>query len=321
MKTVSIILPCYNEEESLPIYFKAVDPVINNISNYQFEFILVNDGSKDNTLQVMEQLYAQRNDVTIVNETRNFGQNAAFTAGLLVCNSDYAIMMDADLQDPVSLLKDICEKFDEGYEVVNPHRASRKTDSWFKRTTAGMFYKFINKLEGKKIVPENVNCFRGLSKRAYQIINNLPEKDRYYVCLVPLVGFKSINVDFKRDKREAGESKYNVKKLFTHAFNIISCSTSSPLYLPIKFGTISSCLFGLLFLIFFIMEICQCCNCFYYPWLFITFITSLVLFAASVIIFFIGILSLYMHNVVINTRNRPATIIDYVKRFDQKDTK
>lgn len=321
MKTVQIILACYNEEESLPIYFREVDKVIKDIENYSFSFILVNDGSKDKTFDVMKQLYDDRDDISIVNESRNFGQNSAITAGLKSFDADYAIIMDCDLQDPVEVIKQICEKFDQGYEVVDPHRASRKEDSFFKRTTAGMFYKFINKLEGKKVIPENVNAFRGMTKRVVDCINRLPEQDRYYQTIIPLVGFKSAQVDFVRAKRSAGKSKYSVSKLFNHAFNIISTATDKPLYLPIKFGAVFSIIFlivSLTFLVFFILNLCGILNVGVFPLItVICLILSTILFVGSLIIFFIGIIGLYQHNILINTRNRDNVIVDKV--YMQKD--
>ena len=322
MKTISVVIPCYNEEESLPLYFKAVDPVIAKIENYKFDFVLVNDGSKDKTLDVMNELYMNRDDITIVNESRNMGQNAALHAGLITAKGDYVVMMDVDLQDPVELLAEIAKKFDEGYEVVNPHRASRKTDSWFKRTTAGIFYKFINALEGKKVIPENVNCFRGISRRAVEAINALPEKDRFYVSIIPLVGFKTCYIDFERQKRDAGKSKYSFSKLFTHAFNLISTTTSKPLYFPIKFGAISMALTGLTSLVFLILMWVFKISSEYpnqlYQFLFFLFF---ILFACSVVIFFIGIIALYLHNILINTRQRPTTFIDQVYRPEDKKKK
>ncbi len=321
MKSISIILPCYNEEEALPLYFQSVDPVIKDIKDYTFNFILVNDGSKDKTLDVMNDLYQKRNDIEIVTLARNFGQNPAIYAGLSVCDSDYAIIMDADLQDPVDLIKTITEKFSEGYEVVSPHRANRKSDTWFKRTTAGMFYKFVNAIEGKKVIPENVNAFRGISRRVVELFNKLPNKDRLFLNDVAFVGFKTCYVDFVRQKRAAGSSKYNVNKLFNHAFNIISSGTSQPLFAVLKYGAIFS---GIFFLVFLGLLISYCVIntgslISYNHTLTIFFILSSVFLALSIIIFVIGIIGLYLHNVLINTRNQPLFIIDRVVKQEEKE--
>ena len=180
MKTVSIIVPCYNEEQSLPLYFEAVDNVLKDVKDYDVDFILVNDGSKDKTQEVIEDLYNKRDDINYVRLSRNFGQNPALTAGLDASTSDYVIMMDADLQDPVELITAILEAFSQGYEVVSPHRTSRETDGWFKRVTAGAFYKFVNRLEGKQIVPENVNCFRGLSEESSIPSKSFPKRTDFW---------------------------------------------------------------------------------------------------------------------------------------------
>lgn len=320
MKTVSVVIPCYNEEEALPLYFKAIEPIIEQIKDYKLDFVLVNDGSKDDTLRVMEELYNQRNDITIVNESRNYGQNAAISAGFKQAKGDYVIIMDVDLQDPVEVIPLICEKFTEGYEVVNPHRSSRKEDTWFKRTTAGLFYRFENMIEKKKIIPENVNCFRGVSRRVVDTINALPESDRFYVSLVPSVGFKTCQIDFVRAKRDVGTSKYNLENLFNNAFNIISTSTSRPLYTPVKVGFLGTGFFFVTSLILLILYILGECKVMPDYELIKTFMfISIIFFGVFLIIFFIGILALYLHNILINTRGRPNHIIDYVKRPEDKE--
>lgn len=319
-KRISVILPCYNEEESLPLYFKAVDPVLAEIKDYKVDFVLVNDGSKDKTLEVMNDLYMKRNDVTIVSLSRNYGQNPAFSAGLSVCKGDYAIMMDADLQDPVELLPEIARKFSEGYEVVNPHRSDRSTDSEFKKESAGFFYRFLNKLEGKEVIPENVNCFRGISRRAIDEINSLTEKDRYLLTEVPLVGFRTCCIDFKREERSAGKSKYNLKKMVKYALDNISSATSSPLYLAIKFGAFFSFFFLFSSIILTVFYFLSRYNVLLTDTLSLmtAMILSWVFFGLSVILDFIGLEDIYLHNMLINTRNRPTYVIDILKRSDDK---
>ncbi len=316
MKTISVIIACYNEEESLPLYFEAVDKVIPTLKDYKLEFILVNDGSKDNTLKVMEDLNKNRNDIIICSLSRNYGQNAAFSAGLKISKGDYCIMMDSDLQDPVELIPEIAQKFDEGYDVVNPHRVDRSSDSAFKRDTAGLFYRIINKLEGKKVIPENVNCFRGLSRKVVDHIVNLTEKDRCILSEVPLIGYKTTYIDFTRQERKAGQSKYNLKKMVLYAFDNMANITARPLYLIAMIGgalTLLSLLLIVTFLVFYILS---------YPSIHVVgahevftllFVMSFITFGVSIIIDFIGVIAIYLHNILINTRNRPTYIIDFVK--------
>ena len=322
MKRISIIIPCYNEQESLPIYFNEVDKVLPAIKDYSVEFILVNDGSKDKTLDIMNDLYTKRNDITIVNLSRNYGQNPALSAGLEASQSDYVILMDSDLQDPVTLLPEVAKKFAEGYDVVNLHRADRKKDTAFKRNTAGFFYRFINKIEGKEVIPENVNCFRGFSRRVVDEILKMSEKDRYLLHEIPLVGFKTAFIDFTREERSAGQSKYTLSKLVSYALDNISAGTKAPLYAPIKYGVFSfmfNCFAALALTVFYVLcmpEVNILGGFFVVQPLFYLFWIFTV---TSLIISVIGVLGVYLHNILVNTRNRPCYLIDEIRRHEEKE--
>ncbi len=320
MKKVTIVVPCYNEEEALPLYFKAVDPVISRISDFQFDFILIDDGSKDHTWDVMNRLYVERKDVTILKESKNFGQqNALFTA-LLYVKGDYVITMDVDLQDPVELIKDICQKFSEGYDMVNPKRACRKEDSFMKRTTAGMFYRLVNRLEGKEVIPENVNNYRGMSRRVIDTINAMPEKDKNVITMASIVGFKTCEVDFSRAKRDAGTTKYSFKRLFQVAFDIISTCTSRPLYFPVMFGGFFSALFSVSSLVLFILYLCAAAGAIGgYGTIVLWMVISFIMLGFSVLCLFVGIIGVYLRSVLINSRSRPMAIVDVVKTKEEKE--
>ena len=321
MKKLSVVIPCYNEEKALPLYFEAVTPIVEELKDkVKMEFVLVNDGSKDKTLEVMNDLYEKRGDIMVVNLSRNHGQMAALSAGLKSAEGDYVIMMDSDLQDPVTLIPEIYAKFEEGYEVVSPHRVDRTSDTKFKKDTASLFYRLVNKLEGKEVIPDNVNCFRGLSRRVVDEIVALSEKDRLLLAEIPLVGHKTCMIDFKREERAAGESKYKFKKMVAYALDNISATTTSPLYLPIKIGAICSIItFGL----FFIFSVLYFLTLFGLMvgasgFFFFFFILSTIFFATFLIIDFIGLLGIYLHNITINTRNRPTFVIDSVKKPEEK---
>ncbi len=323
MKTVDIVIPCYNEEEALPLYFKAVDPVLKTLTGYKFGFLLVNDGSKDNTLSVMEKLYQEREDVTIINESRNFGQNPALIAGISQSKADYTITMDVDLQDPVTLFPEIMKAFEEGNDIVNPHRAKRK-DSFLKKKTAGAFYKVLNKAAGRTAYPENVNTYRAFSKRAREAILALPEKDRYVQNEIPFVGFKTKTIDFDRPERDAGESKYNAKKLFLHAFNLISTGTEMPLYQVMILGVIGLFFFGFITLAFLVLWILGMAgvSVFAIPAVLegmkVGLIVNTVLFGSNLVLTGVGVGTVYEHNILINTRGRNTTIIESVRRPEDK---
>ena len=322
MNKVSIIIPCYNEEEALPLYFEAVDKVICNIQDFKFDFILVDDGSKDKTWDVMNRLYNERNDLTIIKETRNYGQQNALFTGLEKATGDYVIMMDVDLQDPVDLIPDICSKFKEGYDVVNPKRASRKKDSFFKRTTAGMFYRFLNFIEGRKIIPENVNNFRGLSRRVVDSINSLPEKEKTVMSVTTFVGYKSIELPFTRAKRDAGKTKYSIRHLFQVAFNTISSCTSRPLDYPALIGGFSFVFFFFSSLVLFILYILGVCKVIYpYSQITLWMVISFIFLGFSILTLCIGIVAVYLRNILVNVRDRPMSIIDEIKTPENKENK
>ncbi|MFA6862097.1 MAG: glycosyltransferase family 2 protein [Bacilli bacterium] len=324
MKKIDIILPCYNEEEALPLYFKNIDNILKEVKDYTFDFILVNDGSTDSTLKVMNDLYLKRNDVTIVSLSKNFGQNPALAAGLSIAKGDYVITMDSDGQDPIELLPVIASQFSLGYEVVSPHRSSRKDDSFFKRSTAGIFYSFVNGIQKKRFLPSNVNCYRGLSRRAVDELNSLTEKDKLYINEYAFIGFKTSYVNYIRPKRVAGKSKYSVSKLFIHAFNVISSGTDRPLYTGVKVGAIFSAFFLLAFIVLLVFYILGLNNIVLTNdgiaiQAIVTFlIISAIFLGASLVIFFVGLNGLYEHNILINTRNRPTFIIDTIKRPENK---
>lgn len=321
MKLVTIVTPCYNEEKTIPIFLSTLDPILSSIEGYKFQYLFVNDGSKDKTLEVLEEAYSKRDDITIVNESRNFGQEPALFAGLKSAKGDYVICRDCDLQDNPAILPEICKKFTEGYDIVNPHRADRKKDSFLKRTTAARFYNFINKVEGREAFPKNVNLFRGLSRRAVDTILSLPESDRHLRVEYAYIGLKSVKIDFVRGKRSAGETKYNVQALFNHAFNQLSSGTSRPLFLPTLFGAFLTGFNLLGFITFLILFILQNCHVLFGGWITPLFLVFSIFLARSILIDFLAVARLYEHNILLNTRNRPTTIIDYVKRPEDKENR
>ena len=145
MKKISLVVPMYNESEMIPLFFEKMNEVLSQIKNYNFEFVLVNDGSKDNTLAMLKEQKKKQKNIKIVSFSRNFGHEAAVCAGFKNADGDASIVMDADLQDPPEVIIKMLEKYEEGYKVVNGKRIDRKKDSFLKRTTASMFYKLIKK--------------------------------------------------------------------------------------------------------------------------------------------------------------------------------
>lgn len=317
MKRISVVVACYNEQESLPIFFEEADKVIPSVNKvgYDLSFVLVNDGSKDKTWEVMSDLNEKRDDVTIVNLSKNYGQNPAFFAGINTADGDYVVLMDADLQNPLTLLPDIAKKFNEGYEVVNPLMADRETDTKFKKNTAGGFYHLINKLEGKEIFPVNVNCFRGFSRNVIEEMKKIPEVDKFVLSEVPCVGYKTCFLPYQRAERVAGASKYSLKKMISYALGNISAATSRPLYFPAVIGGILTLLNGVLAIassvLYFVFMEHNVKLVPLFQWL---SIVTIIFLAMSIIMATIGVLGIYLKNVLVNVRGRPTYVIQEVKK-------
>lgn len=241
MKLISVVVPFYNEEPMADHYFEKLFEVLNPLKNkYSFEVVSVNDGSKDRTLEILLENQKKHNEIRVVNLTRNFGHESAVCAGLSSAKGDAIIPMDADLQDPPEVIVSLLEKFEEGYEVVNAKRRARDTDTFLKKKTASMFYKFISKLSKKVKIPEDVGHFRLISRRALDEVLALGEVTRVFRVEVPFVGFKTTEVEFVRPSREFGETHYNYKNMFELASDSITSTT----VVPLRFSLIPTFLFG-----------------------------------------------------------------------------
>ncbi|MEN9819539.1 MAG: hypothetical protein RL379_317 [Bacillota bacterium] len=309
MKLISIVVPMYNEEKVIPLFFADINKVLQNIKNYQFEIVVVNDGSKDETLTLLKAQQVIQKNLVIVNLSRNFGHEPAVAAGIKTAKGDAIIPMDADLQDPPMLIQALLSKFEEGYEVVNAKRKGRHEDTFFKRFSAIKFYQFVAKLSGKIKIPQNVGHFRLISKRVADEVNRLSERNRVFRIEVPFVGFKTTEVLFDRPKRAAGETHYNLKSMLKLAVDAIASTTSVPLVWPVQVFIFVSCIFGLSVLVqlilLFTMPLSETVNLI---WL----LGNVILCLFTLLFFVLSILSLYLSRVFIETQNRPFYVIDEV---------
>ncbi len=245
MKLISIVVPMYNEEKVVPLFFAEMNKVLQNIKNYQFEIVVVNDGSKDQTLALLKAQQTFQKNLIIVNLSRNFGHEPAVAAGIKTAKGDAIIPMDSDLQDPPTLIQSLLSKFEEGFEVVNAKRKGRHEDTFFKRFSAIKFYQFVAKLSGKVKIPQNVGHFRLISRRVADEVNRLSERNRVFRIEVPFVGFKTTEVLFDRPKRVAGETHYNLKSMLKLAVDAIASTTSVPLVWPVQIFMFVAFTFGL----------------------------------------------------------------------------
>lgn len=227
-RLLSLVVPCYNESESIGQFFASVIPVLECIDAIRFEIVLVNDGSTDDTLERLV-AHSQRDPrVRVVDLTRNFGKEAALTAGLDEALGDAVIPIDADLQDPPSLIPEMVRRWREGAEVVLAQRSSRACDSWLKRVTAGAYYRVHNKLSDQKL-PVNVGDFRLMDRTVINALKQLPERHRFMKGLFAWVGYRTVIVPYEREARSAGRSKFSGWRLWNFALEGITSFSTMPL--------------------------------------------------------------------------------------------
>ena len=319
MKKISVVVPMYNESEVISTFTNELFKILDNLSNYLFEIIFVNDGSTDNTLDLMKLEQEKHSNIIIVNLSRNFGHEPAVAAGLHHVSGDAVIPMDADLQDPPSLIPEMIAKWEEGYEVVNAKRKSRKDDTIFKRKTAGLFYKIISKWSGKVKIPQNVGHFRLISKRVLEHVNSLEEVSRVFRVEVPFVGFKTTEVLFERPQRAKGKTHYNIKSMNKLALDSIITTSTTPLtFISIMavvtmIFTILSCIGELsLFLIDIIGKFYILDGLYYMMWL----ILNVLLVISSFIMLSLAIISQYNARAFAEAQNRPFYIVDNIIKKD-----
>jgi dolichol-phosphate mannosyltransferase len=309
MKKISIVVPMYNEEKVIPLFFAEINKVLATIKDYQFEIVVVNDGSRDQTLSLLKTQQTQQSNLIVVNLSRNFGHEPAVAAGIKTATGDAIIPMDADLQDPPTLIRSLLSKFEEGFEVVNAKRKGRDEDTFFKRYSAIKFYQFIAKLSGKIKIPQNVGHFRLISRRVADEVNRLTERNRVFRIEVPFIGFKTTEVLFDRPKRAAGETHYNLRSMLKLAVDAITSTTSVPLIWPIYIFIFAG---FLLFVSAVTQVVLFLVLSFSVTVHLIWLLGNVMLFCFVLLFFVLSILSLYLSRVFIETQNRPFFVIDHV---------
>lgn len=315
MKLVSIVVPFYNEEPMAPHFFSKLYEVLEPLKQYQFEIVAVNDGSKDKTLDILKGIQKEHKEIRIVNLSRNFGHEPAVAAGLSVAKGDAIIPMDADLQDPPEVIPLLLEKWEEGYDVVNARRKQRKKDSFMKKTTAQLFYKFIHKHSGKVKVPQDVGHYRLVSRRVLDEVLKLGEITRVFRVEVPFVGFKTTFVDYARPEREYGETHYNYKSMLELASDSITSTSPNLLRFILKLTVALVCLNALNGLSLLTFAILHWTNAFrgigefgLWMWL-IIFVLVLM---TTIIMGSLSLMAEYQSKMMKEVQHRPFFIIDEI---------
>jgi glycosyltransferase involved in cell wall biosynthesis len=251
--TLSLVVPVYNEAETVGLFIDCVKKVFDKVTEIDLEMVFINDGSTDDTLERLIKLQQENPAARIVDLSRNFGKEAALTAGLQVAVGEIVVPLDVDLQDPPELILSMLEKWREGFDVVLGKRINRDKDSWAKRTSATWFYRIHNRISEPKI-PENVGDFRLMDRAVVDALNELPESRRFMKGLFAWVGFRTTVVEYTRPERVAGTTKFNGWRLWNFALEGITSFSTDPLKIWTYLGGVVAAT-SLLFAIFMILKV------------------------------------------------------------------
>ena len=311
MKKISVVIPMYYEEEVVDICYKRVVNNLKKLSDkYNYEIIFINDGSKDSTLEILKKIVSNDDNVKIISFSRNFGHQAAVTAGIRNVTGDAVIIMDADLQDPPELFEGMIEKWEEGYEVVYGKRKTREGESIFKLLTARMFYNTLNKLSEIEI-PKDTGDFRLVDRKVIDVIATLPEHNKFLRGLFSWVGFNQYAYEYNRVNRVAGKTKYPFKKMFKLATDGILSFSAKPLKIVGAIG-IFSVIVSIIILIYSIVSYMFKLNSLTPGW---TSIMCTMTFIGGIILISLWMIGEYIARIYEESLGRPEYIIDELINF------
>ena len=304
MKKITILIPAYNEQAVLKYLYERLESLANNSRSYEFEFLFVNDGSKDKTLETIKQFALKDRRISYVNLSRNFGKEVAMIAGLDHVNGDAAVIIDADLQDPPELIPKMIELWEKGYDDVYARRRSRDGESWFKKMTSKLYYRLLQKSTN---VPIQIDTgdFRLLDKRCVEALQSMRESQRYTKGMFSWIGYKKKEITYDRDPRAAGQTKWNYPKLLNFAIDGITSFTTAPLRISSVIGAAISLVAFIFILVVVVKTILFGDPVEGYPSL-----MAVILFLGGIQLLSIGIIGEYIGRIFIETKNRPLYFIE-----------
>ena len=304
MKKISLVIPMYYEEQVVEECYNRVTKVLKEIQDYEYEIIFINDGSKDNTLDILERIAKIDNNVKVISFSRNFEHQAAVTAGLKYVTGDVIVIMDADLQDPPELIPDMLKEWEKGYEVIYGKRKSRKGESVFKLLTAKAFYSTINKLSDVEI-PKDTGDFRMVDRKVVDVINSLPEHNKFLRGLFSWVGFEQLAYEYDRKERFAGKTKYPFGKMLKLALDGILSFSTKPLKIVGGLG-ILSVIISFVILIYSLLSYIFKWNSLTPGW---TSIMCTITFLGGIILISVWMIGEYIGRIYDEVKNRPQYIV------------
>ena len=311
MKKISVVIPMYFEEEVVSECYNRTKKILNSLNNYEHEIVFVNDGSKDKTLEILANIAKNDMCVKILSFSRNFGHQAAVTAGLKYTTGDAVVIMDADLQDPPEVIIEMIELWEHGNEVIYAKRKSRDGESRFKLFTAKMFYKILNGLSDVDI-PKDTGDFRLADRKVVDVINSLPEHNKFLRGLFSWVGFKQTPLEYERKQRFAGKTKYPLKKMLKLASDGIISFSTKPLKILGAVGLISVSV-SIIILIYALISYIFNLNQLTAGW---TSIMVTVTFLGGIQLLSIWLISEYIGKIYDESKGRPEYIIDQKINID-----
>lgn len=303
-KKVDIIVPCFNESEVLNLFYAETNKVITSLEEYDFNFIFIDDGSKDNTAEILKEFAQKDNRVKFISFSRNFGKESAMYAGIKNSTGDYAVIMDSDLQNPPALIVDMLKAVDkEGYDCCSANRATRDGDPVLRTFLTRKFYSIVNKISEVNM-PDGAGDFRMMNRNMLNAIIAMSEVQRFSKGIFSWVGFKTKWISFKNVERAAGQTKWSFWKLFSYAIDGITAFSTFPLKMLAYLGSVVS-FSGFIYLIYIVVKTLIYGKDF--PGY--ASIVTLLLFIGGIIILSLGILGEYIAKIYMEVKNRPIYVI------------
>ena len=313
MEKISIIVPCYNEQESLPLFYEEITKIAKEMKKVEFEFLFVNDGSKDATLEIARELAAKDKRVRYISFSRNFGKEAAMYAGLENVTGDYVAVMDADLQDPPKLLIEMYRLIkEEHYDCVGTRRVTRKGEPPIRSFFARCFYKIINKMSKVEMV-DGARDYRLMTRQMVDSILSMKEYNRYSKGLFSFVGFETKWLEYENVERVAGETKWSFWKLLLYALDGIIAFSTAPLSIAVVIGILFCAISFIAILVIIIKTLCFGDPVGGWPSM-----VCIMFFVSGIQLFCIGIIGAYLSKTYLETKHRPIYIVKETERDKEK---
>ena len=303
MKTIDVVVPCFNEEAMLEMFYRESEKIYKNIEGYRFTYIFVNDGSKDKTHLLLKELAGNNDNVKYISFSRNFGKEAAMYAGLCNTTADYIIVMDADLQHPPALVPKMISEIEKGYDCCAAKRTSRKGESKIKSAFSALYYKLSNRFTDVQLV-QNAVDFRIMSRQRVDNIIKLSEVQRFSKGIFEWVGFQTSWIPYENIERPAGETKWSFKSLFKYALTGITSFSIAPLRFLTCSGLFISFLAFVMIIVTLVRKLFFGIEVSGYASLMIA-----VLFMGGIIELSLGILGEYIANIYLEAKDRPIYIV------------